>query len=350
MFRKIRRQLLVFTLRSRTGDWALRLERTEDGHRTVYFAFRDTDRWAVVKLFNSRRSMRRVRDTLEFLTERGAPVPEVLFHNSSHRDRVLTGGYALVEDWLPGQPLTKHLRSARAVASGGKALAALHSIRRERPGELARGKEPFTPVWFADRIDTHLREIAPAFPGLRPLLERVREGTLAAMEGNSFGGPYGFCHMDLSPEHILVEKRHGLWSAGLIDLAQGRFHLPELDVARACDGIAKLDPAAVQPFVDAYMAAAVDGGESWRRWGRGYSAAMHLSRLSTLSRRLADVSRYRERGKNRRRALHHLARLLELLEIPPPASMEEELAIVFVPPPMEADAPRSSSGENLVKL
>jgi Ser/Thr protein kinase RdoA (MazF antagonist) len=151
-------------------------------------------------------------------------------------------GAALLETWVPGDPLDRLPAAAAHLAWAGETLGALHRVPVARRPAAAR--------WMRERraacareLDDLVRMGALAADAAR----RLRDAAFAAAPAEA---GIAIVHRDLCPENIVVDAQGRLHS---VDNAGARVGAADEDLARTCTRW-PLGPGERALFLDAYRA------------------------------------------------------------------------------------------------
>ncbi len=184
-------------------------------------------------------------------------------------------GAALVEEWIPGEPLDRQGWGPAHLRWAGETLGRVHRIDPPRQR---------TPLWLRARkalLSLHLRRLAGAGALRAADALRLRDLALANAPGDT---DFTLVHRDLCPENIVVDPKGRLFC---VDNAAARGGAPDEDLARTCYRW-PLDDRACAEFLDTYRAyrdprgfvehrrfwmVAALSHASWIRHSRGYARA-----------------------------------------------------------------------------
>ncbi len=150
-------------------------------------------------------------------------------------------GAAVVEEWIPGEPLDAQPPREDHLRWAAETLGAIHRL----PPPLPR-----PPFWLRARralLSRHLHRLAAAGALPRGDALRLRDLAWTAAPGEA---EYGLIHRDLCPENIVIDVKGKLFC---VDNATARGGAPDEDLARTCYRW-PLDARSSDVFLTAYGA------------------------------------------------------------------------------------------------
>ncbi|WP_295887788.1 aminoglycoside phosphotransferase family protein [uncultured Thiohalocapsa sp.] len=195
-------------------------------------------------------------------------------------------GAALLEPWIPGEPLTPAQTTSARLAEAGDMLGRLHCLAL--PARLATGHTPL-PERAMRQLERHLGTLASL--GLlsraqtRALLERAAEQWPQRLER-------GLIHHDFCAENLIVTGQDALWAIDNEDMRVGAL---DADLAR-CFLRWQMSIGDREAFLDGYRRHRSDKpyqahARFWSIWTLAGAAEFRASRRLPANELLAQLRR-----------------------------------------------------------
>lgn len=275
------------------------------------------------------------------LVSRGAPIPRLVASDLSPLTFMRIGNVVLVEERIDGVSFNGLERTDARLAESARALARLHSIRRDSWGTLlpGLGRRGGFFEFLQGRLDRRMGDLTQNSPLLGEAVAdpTIREWFQAQRERVSGSGGFSLCHLRVSDSNILFGTDGKAW---LIDVLTARYAHPAIDLERALFRWCRHKKPLKERFLASYFQQ-VEGftREEWQRGRPYFQASFYLTQAYRAAKELRrfrrlDRDRYRKKIRRRRRTIvRHLGRMLKLFarvdDGPPEAVLERGTALVL---------------------